>query len=97
MVGLWLAYEDPRTKTEATQKRSLGSVGGRRFIFLSWCVYAFPARHAGCIPTELFLPRSLRLHGAFRAWRSYVRRARNSRRLRSGLVLFPSASSDRPR
>jgi len=43
--------------------------------------------HAGCIPTEL-LPRSLRLHSAFRAWRAYLRHARNSRRPRSGLVYF---------
>jgi hypothetical protein len=34
-------YEDLGTKTNATQKRSLGSVGGCRLIFLSWCVYAF--------------------------------------------------------
>ena len=89
--------EDLGAKTNATQKRSLGSVGGGRLIFLSGCVYAFSARHGGCIPTELSPLRSLGLYGAFRAWRAYLRHARNSRRPRSGLVLFLSASSDRPR
>ncbi len=41
--------EELRTRSDATKEQSLGSVGGRRLIFLSRCSDAFSARHCARI------------------------------------------------
>lgn len=46
---LSLDDEELRTRSDATKEQSLGSVGGRRLIFLSRCSDAFSARHCARI------------------------------------------------